>query len=43
MLYPYPEYRGHGRTELTEVPGMGMDVLHVRKLVTSGEKDVLYY
>ena len=27
MLYPYPGYCGTGRTELTEVPGMGMNVL----------------
>ena len=27
-LYPYPGYCGTGRAELTEVPGMGMNVLH---------------
>ena len=27
MLYPYPAYCGSGRTELTEVPGTGMNVL----------------
>ena len=27
MLYPYPGYLWHGRTELTEVPGTGMNVL----------------
>ena len=27
MLYPYPEYCGTGRTELTEVPGTGMNVI----------------
>ena len=26
-LYPYPGYCGHGRTELTEVPGTGMNVV----------------
>ena len=28
MLHPYPEYFGTGRTELTEVPGTVMYVLH---------------
>ena len=28
MPYPYPGYCGTGRTELTEVPGAGMKVLH---------------
>ena len=27
MLYPYPGYCGTGRTELTEVPGTGMNVV----------------
>ena len=27
MLYPYPGYSGTGRTELTELPGTGMNVL----------------
>ena len=27
MLYTYPGYLWHGRTELTEVPGTGMNVL----------------
>ena len=27
MLYPYPAYLWHGRTELTEVPGTGMNVV----------------
>ena len=27
MLYPYPGYCGAGRTELTEVPGTGTNVL----------------
>ena len=27
MLYPYPGYLWHGRTELTEVPGTGMNVV----------------
>ena len=27
MLYPYPGYCGTGRTELTEVPGTGMNVI----------------
>ena len=26
MLYPYPGYLWHGRTELTEVPGTRMNV-----------------
>ena len=26
MLYPYPEYLLHWRTELTELPGTGMKV-----------------
>ena len=26
-LYPYPGYCGHGRTELPEVPGTGMNVV----------------
>ena len=29
MLYPYPGYCGAGRTELTEVPGTGMNVLQI--------------
>ena len=28
MLYPYPGYCGTGRTELRDVPGTGMNVLH---------------
>ena len=28
VLYPYPGYCGTGYTELTEVTGMGMNVLH---------------
>ena len=27
-VYPYPGYLCHGRTELTEVPGTGTNVLH---------------
>ena len=27
MLYPYPGYLWHGRTELTEVPGTGINVV----------------
>ena len=27
MLYPYPGYLWHERTELTEVPGTGMNVV----------------
>ena len=27
MLYPYPGYLWNGRTELTEVPGTGMNVV----------------
>ena len=27
MLYPFPGCCGHGRTELTEVPGTGMNVI----------------
>ena len=34
MLYPYPGYLWHGRTELAEVPGMGMNV--VRTYRSSG-------
>ena len=30
MLYPYPGYCGHGRTEITEVPGTGMNVLQYK-------------
>ena len=29
MLYPYPEYLWHGRTGLTDVPGTGMNVVHI--------------
>ena len=28
MLYPHPGYCGTGRTELTDVPGTGMNVIH---------------
>ena len=28
MLYPYPGYLWQGRTELTEVPGTGINVVH---------------
>ena len=27
MVYPYPGYLWHGRTELTEVPGTGMNIV----------------
>ena len=35
MLYPYRGYCGHGRTELPEVPGTGMNVVrNLRKFRT---------
>ena len=37
MLYPYPAYLWHGRTELTEVPGTGMNVVqHLKEVPGTG-------
>ena len=37
MLYPYPAYLWHGRTELTEVPGTGMNVVqHLKEVLGTG-------
>ena len=38
MLYPYPGYCGTGRTELTEVPGTGMNVLQNSEISGTGMK-----
>ena len=31
MVYPYPRYCGEGHTELTEVPGTGMNVVQISR------------
>ena len=39
MLYPYPGYLWHGRTELTEVPGTGVNaVQNLQKFRVHGYK-----